>query len=270
MGTARIIVRRLVIPLPRLPRRLAGLRIAHISDLHFRKRNGTTTAAQKQLIALDYDLLVVTGDFADYPRKWPEAIEMMRAFFEPLADRSPIYAVLGNHDDPRIADAADGPLTFLRNAFTVVDFKGETVVLAGVEQSHSGGEDLATALAAIPTAGAVILLAHFPSTVFRVPSDRVDLVLAGHTHGGQIRLPVVGCLWTNDRLPLRMARGLTRVGGTLLHASPGIGVSGPIKVRINCPPEISLLTLQPARFAESPEVSQLAAPCGVQVGFVKV
>ena len=106
-------------------------------------------------------------------------------------------------------------------------------------------EDLDAALAQRAGDVPAILLAHYPSTIFRLGSHHVSLVLSGHTHGGQIRAPRLGCLWPNDRIPRSFARGLHRVEDRYLHVSAGIGASLPLRVRINCPPELSLLTLKP-------------------------
>ncbi|MFH1110714.1 MAG: hypothetical protein V1790_16175, partial [Planctomycetota bacterium] len=95
----------------------------------------------------------------------------------------------------------------------------------------------------LATLGEKCGLAHYPSTVFRVPMGKVQLVLSGHTHGGQIRLPGLGCVWANDRIPRRMSRGLHEVAGTMIHVSPGIGVCLPIRIRVNCPAEVTVLTL---------------------------
>ncbi len=247
MPRGPVILRRTVVPITGLPASPAGLRIAHVSDFHFFDGwNRTFEAAQDLLLGVEYDLLVATGDFVDDPAKWKTAAESARRFFEPLAIRTPIFGSLGNHDDPRVATEADLPVTFLCNRAVTLKLRGHPITIAGVRQSCSGGEDLSAALAKAPPDGPLILLAHLPSTVYRLPSQDVDLVLSGHTHGGQIRFPWIGCVWSNDRLPPSMARGLHRVGSTHLHVNPGIGVSGPIRARFNCPPEVSLLSLQPA------------------------
>lgn len=225
---------------------LGGLRIAHVSDPHFRRWSRLTEAAQDLLLTLEYDLLVVTGDFGTTRGRWPRAADMIRRFFEPIAKRAPIYGVLGNHDDPGFATAPDMPLTFLRNESVPIQYSGSALELAGVQQTLPEDEDLDAALGSGLQVRPTILLAHYPSTVLRLPPGRVDLLLSGHTHGGQIRFPYLGCLWTNDRISTRLARGLHVVSGVLLHISPGIGVSPPIPVRINCPPEVSILTIQPA------------------------
>ena len=140
------------------------------------------------------------------------------------------------------------PIRFLRNEVVVVPFGGGEFRLAGVEQNHFGGEDLIKTLPGSRQDGLEVLLAHYPSTVYRIPHGRVQLVLSGHTHGGQIRWPFFGCLWTNDALPNRLAHGLHWVNGTWLHVTSGVGVTPPVKVRINCPAELSVLTLKQAYY----------------------
>ncbi len=239
----RVVVREFQVPLHRVSRELDGLRIAHVSDLHFRGWNDTVHHAQSLLISLDYDLLLVTGDFGNFRRHWPHAVEMTRRFFDPLAARGPIWAVLGNHDHPRIAEAADMPLNFLRNESVRTRVNGGEINIAGIEQTVPRGGDLDATLSATDSSLPTILLAHYPSTVWRLPPGRAQLVLSGHTHGGQIRVPWFGCLWPNDAIPRHMVCGLHRVAETHLHVSAGIGASLPIPIRLNCPPEITVLTL---------------------------
>ena len=106
-----------------------------------------------------------------------------------------------------------------------IEHDGDFVEVIGVNQSTPCTENLDTALRDERPSGVRFLLAHYPSTIYRLPPDRVDIQLSGHTHGGQIRLPWLGCLWANDRIPTGLARGLHAVNGTHLHVSPGIGVS---------------------------------------------
>ncbi len=248
-----VVVRESDVAIDGWPDELSGVRIAHISDLHLRRWNETLRHAQRILAGARYDLLFVSGDFGTLRRYWKTAIELTKRFFDPLAERSAIHAILGNHDDPRIAEA-DLPLIFLRNQSICVDVQGVIVNVSGIEQAGRTGGDLEATLGTARSDSPTILMAHYPSTVFRLTPDRVQLVLSGHTHGGQIRLPGVGCIWPNDRVPRRMASGLHRVAGIWLNVSAGIGASLPVPVRINCPPEISVLTLvrtHPVRAARS-------------------
>ncbi len=255
-----VVVQNLSVPIVDLPRALHGVRIAHISDLHFRRWDDVTRSAQELLLTLDYDLLAVTGDLGNFRRNWQKSGDLARQFFEPIAERGAIYAVLGNHDDPRLADV-DLPLRYLRNESVSLDLSGVTLTLAGVDQSSPSAENLAVALKGQHAHGPTILLAHYPSTIYRLGAARVHLVLSGHTHGGQIHMPKWGCLWTNDRIPRRMSQGLHDVAGTAIHISSGVGVSLPLLMRWNCPPEVAILTLisSPA-FVDSASERQTSTP----------
>ncbi len=221
-----------------------GLRIAHVSDFHFARWKPRLDACGRLLKSLDYDLLAVTGDFSARPHQWSQAAYFCRRFFDGIKPRYGAFAVLGNHDDRRLAEQRNLPFRMLRNEHVRLNVGGTCVVVAGVEQSIGERGDLDSALAGAPASAATILLAHYPSTVFNVPQGRVGLVLSGHTHGGQIRLPWLGCIWTNDRLPVSMARGLHEVGDVSLHVNPGIGASALLPIRFRCPPEISVMTLE--------------------------
>lgn len=244
MSEASVLIAEHNVPIAGLAPALDGVRIAHISDLHLRRWDRVTQAAQEALATLDYDVLAATGDFGCFRRHWRQAALLARRFFEPLAARGPVYAVLGNHDDPRLATAPDMPLTFLRNESRRMQFNGAALFLAGVDQFRRRTERLDLALSETSPDAPVVLLAHYPSTVFRLRSTQAALVLSGHTHGGQIRFPWIGCAWANDRIPRAMSRGLHGVNGTHLHVSPGIGVSLPLRVRINCPAEVAVLSLR--------------------------
>ena len=243
-------VRGCEVPVDRLPSALIGLRIGHITDLHFCHWTRLIAELQEILLSLELDVLAVTGDFVGIRSRWSRAAAVSRRFFRPIAERVPTYAILGNHDHPQLADLTSPPLTFLRNDYVHVEHGGHGLILAGIEQLDRGRGNLAAALPLDREGMPVVLLAHFPSTVYKLPAGQVDLMLAGHTHGGQIRLPGIGCLWPNDCIPRSLAHGLHRVEGTWLHVSSGVGVSPPVQTRMNCAPEVCVLTLQ--QVADSP------------------
>jgi predicted MPP superfamily phosphohydrolase len=152
--------------------------------------------------------------------------------------------VLGNHDAEELAEQPRLPIEFLNDRNVTLDVRGASIVLVGVNQALGGTGDVEAALRGAPEGYAAVLLAHYPSTVRRVRDGRVRLVLAGHTHGGQIRLPLLGCVWAHDGIPVRMARGLHELNGVPMHVSAGVGVSSFLRFRVLCPPEVSVLTLR--------------------------
>jgi predicted MPP superfamily phosphohydrolase len=265
-----VIARNVSVPIPALPAALAGVRIAHVSDFHFRRWNRVFQAAQDLLLGLEFDVLAATGDFGTNPSRWARAATLLRRFFEPIASRAPIFGALGNHDAPGLADVRDLPITFLRNRSTVFERHGARLCVAGLDQTRFGLEDLEATLPPPETFELTVLLAHYPSTVFRLPPGQVDLQLSGHTHGGQIRLPHFGCIWPNDRIACRMARGLHAVGGVILHTNPGIGVSPPLSVRFRCPAEVSILTLERAQAKVSPAPPAAVTGIGQDIRAYKV
>lgn len=258
MQRPKVIVRHSTVPIPELPEGLDGLKIAHVSDCHFTHWNRLAVTAQQVLLSLKFDLLLVTGDFTGQRRRWARAAIVTRRFFEPFYGRIPIYAVLGNHDESRLADIRDMPMIFLRNECVTLKFAQGSLHLAGLDQSIDGSESLDQALFPGGNGVPTILMAHYPSTVYRLGSHNVALMLSGHTHGGQIRVPGLGCLWPNDRVPRELARGLHVVGETTIHVSAGLGTSPPIRIRVNCPPEVGLLDLRRTEWAVEP--STVGAP----------
>ena len=243
MATQPIVVRQCAVSIECDSARIAGLRIAHISDPHFRRWNRVVQAAHEALLSIDYDLMVVTGDFGTLHRCWERSARLTRRFFEPLAERTPIMAVLGNHDVLDLTSLPGLPMTFLLNESRICHVGGVNLRVIGLDQRGPGTEDLALAFDHASDGRPTILLAHYPSTAFRLPKGRVDLQLSGHTHGGQIRLPGLGCVWPNDAIPRDQARGLHVIGTTQVHVSAGIGVSPPILARYRCPAEITVLSL---------------------------
>jgi len=246
-----VLVRHFSVSLADLPSALDGLRIIHLTDLHARRWDRVLAGAQQVIMGLEYDLLAVTGDIGHRPDRWQDTAGLVRRFFAPLHSRHGNFAVLGNHDSPSLASAEDLNLTFLRDQGVGVHHNGGDLWLAGVEQTEESPGSVSAALAGRVEGTAAVLLAHYPSTVYEAARDHVELVLAGHTHGGQIRFPLLGCVWANDRIPRSMAQGLHGVDGTRLHVSAGIGLSGFLPARFRCPPELALLTLR----APTPTVS---------------
>jgi predicted MPP superfamily phosphohydrolase len=220
------------------------IRIAQVSDFHFRRWTSLHDRLQQRLLRLEYDLLAITGDFSQLPWNWRWVAKLVRRFVEPLRCPLGCYGVPGNHDAVELSDSlADGPVRFLRNTSVTMSVNGSAINIAGTDDSWRSFADLPKALAGCRNDYPTILLTHIPSTIHHLPDGLVDLVLSGHTHAGQWRVPWLGGVTVNDRLTRAQTHGLHRIGRRWLHVTAGVGSSGPFPIRVNCPAEIALLRL---------------------------
>ncbi len=234
--------------LPTLPPELDGIRIAHLSDLHM---IGDLTEdfyreVVEQTNALDPDLICITGDILEKHACLP----WIGTTLGQLRARHGKFFILGNHEQ-RLGDVhplrdaliAAG-LTDLGSRTTELEINGTKLLLAGNELPWFGSAPLATSPQ--PLAPSLrILLAHTPDQYPWARQQAFPLMLAGHNHGGQIRLPWLGALITPSWYGWRYAGGLYHEPPTLLHVSRGI--SGKHPIRLNCPPELALLVLKADR-----------------------
>ena len=237
-------IERQQIYLRRLPKALDGLRIVHLSDLHYGPLTDSRHLERALKAANDLypDLIALTGDYISHDRVYAapcaELVGRLRARFG-------VYAVLGNHDHwtdaALITDLfrAEG-VTMLVNEGMRLDLRGESFWLAGVNDTMVGLEDLSLALAGSSDDEMKLLLAHNPIILRRAARAGVDLVLSGHTHGGQVTLrPEKN---RSGRPRRRLLRGLGRRGNTQIYVTRGLGTVV-LPIRYGCPPEVSVLEL---------------------------
>jgi len=240
-------VKRVGVPIAKLPAAAEGYTIVQLTDVHVGTSLGRefVTSVVKQVMALDADLIVITGDLID------GRLSDLGPHVEPLRDlhaRDGVFAVTGNHEyywnaDAWIAHLGSLGVRFLRNEHVTIARGFE---LAGVDDSSAAsmaaghGEDIPRALAGRDPALPIVLLAHHPRTITRAVAAGCDLQLSGHTHGGQL-LPL-GWL---ARLFEPAVAGLARFGATWLYVSEGTGFWGP-PLRVGTTSEITLITLQRA------------------------
>ncbi len=244
-------VTRLRIPLSNLPRAFNGLTIAQISDPHMGEWMNLERmqAVVRQVNALHPDVIALTGDFISVLRH--NTARDLTTALRGLHVREGAFAVLGNHDydtDAAIvshAVRAAGNVRLLVNEHAVIERDGERLYIAGVDDMVESQPDLHAALHGVPAGAPVILLAHEPDLVDEVARlRRVGLQLSGHTHGGQVRLPLVGALILPEQ-GRKYQMGRYDVDGTTLYVNRGVGMVS-LYVRFKCPPEITHITLTAA------------------------
>jgi uncharacterized protein len=248
---------RVEIPLDRLSPSWDGLRIVQLSDFHYDDHFSVVPIRKAVAIAreLQPDLVVLTGDFVTVPmfggksirKRAAGAIEPCASLLRPLEARLGIWAILGNHDansDPQriMATLQAQGISVLRNRSTPLQREGARLWLAGLDDVLESKPDLTLTLRGVPPEEPVILLAHEPDFATHVAPLPVDLQLSGHSHGGQVRFPLIGA----PILPImgrKFPWGLNQIGRLKLYTNIGLGTIR-VPVRFNCPPEVTLITLR--------------------------
>ncbi len=230
-----------VISVSGLPVSLSGLKIGLLTDIH---RSQWVLAedvheAVRMLMRARPDLIVLGGDYVtrgDRQYVGPSA-DALSGLSAPYG----VFAILGNHDDDHDMPAAlmSRGIQVLRDARTDLGIRGETLALAGLRFWTRRFADIQAIVKG--AAGTTILLAHDPRRLTEAVTLRIPLVLSGHTHGGQIVLPGLGAI-AAQKFPV--VAGPARQGNTSLFVSRGLGTVY-VPIRVNCPPEVALLTLQP-------------------------
>lgn len=238
-------VERRAIALRRLPRTLDGFRIVHLSDIHHSPFTGSEQIkhAIETANSLEPDIIALTGDYVSHEHGY---IAPCASLLGRLRARSGVYAVLGNHDHwtdaPLITDLFRlAGIQVLINEGMRFEQNGAAFWLAGVDDTMVGQEDLPLALAGSRADEMKLLLAHNPVILRRAARAGVDLVLSGHTHGGQVA-------WRSERSASgrprrRLLKGLGRQGNTQIYVTRGLGTVV-LPIRYGCPPEVSLLELR--------------------------
>ncbi len=235
------------------PAALDGMRIAAISDLHV----GTPFNGKRRMKRLvarvnaaEPDAIILLGDYVIHGTLGgrfvspEETAEILAGLKAPLG----VYAVLGNHDwwldRKRVREAfASRGITVLENETAQIRKDGGAFRLLGLSDYWEGDPDAKKPLKDVPAGETVVALVHEPDIFPELP-DRVALTLAGHTHGGQVRLPFVGSPIVPSRFGQRYARGLIREGEKQMFVTTGVGTSV-LPVRFGVPPEYVVLTLRP-------------------------
>jgi uncharacterized protein len=225
-----------------LPPALAGLRIGLLTDVH-RSRwvsHEDVRDAVAALMAERPDLIVLGGDYVTWGDR--QFVVPAAESLAPLSAPHGVFAVLGNHDDDHEMPAAleKNGVEVLKDACTHLTIAGQGLDLAGIRYWTRRPSDIATVIRGAP--GPLILLAHDPRRLTEAAGLDIPLVLSGHTHGGQVVLPGLGAV-AAQKFPV--VAGTGKRDRTVMFVSRGVGTVY-VPVRINCPPEVAVLDLQPA------------------------
>ena len=227
-----------------LPPALAGLRIGLITDVH-RSRwvsHEDVTRAVRALMDERPDLIVLGGDYVTWGDR--HYVGASAEALDPLSAPFGVFGILGNHDDDHDMPAAliARGVQMLKDARTTVIIKGEAVDFVGIRFWTRREADVAAILRG--ATGFPILLAHDPRRLLEAAALKIPLVLSGHTHGGQVVLPGLGVSVAPKLATFPVIAGIGRRDRTTMFVSRGVGTVY-VPVRINCPPEVAVLTLQP-------------------------
>jgi uncharacterized protein len=258
LETYQVQLRKVDIRLKRLPEAFDGFTIVQLSDFHYEERFSIYPIRKSvELVnTLRPDLIVLTGDFitvgmfesgSHARRHAHEAAAPCAAILSQLKAPTGKFAVLGNHDAFANATLVTGALEssgipVLNNRSVPIERNSSRFWLAGVQDVLEAQPDLGAAIEKVPQGEATILLAHEPDFAEEAALNPVDLQLSGHSHGGQIWIPGIGAPWLPP-LARRYPRGMYNVGDLILYTNVGIGtIRAPI--RINCIPEVTLITLR--------------------------
>jgi predicted MPP superfamily phosphohydrolase len=233
--------------IPNLPESFHGYRIVQISDFHLGTWLSKDHLEQivRRVNALDADLVVITGDFVNHNAEkfTPDLADVLVN----LKPKSCKFAVLGNHDHWTDADAVRWSLSKsdiieLRNDIIAIQKNGSSINLAGIDDHLAGFDNLGRILDKLPDESVTILLAHEPDFAeISAPTRKFSLQLSGHSHGGQINLPLIGAPYLPP-LGRLYPQGLYQINGMQLYTNRGLGTSW-LGLRFNCPAEISIFNL---------------------------
>ena len=243
-NTERVTVRRSEMKFARLPDAFDGYTILHISDMHVEMSQGAMRCVSELVEGMQYDLCVLTGDYrADTFGPFDAALDgvaRVRAHLKP-----PIYGVLGNHDTIQMVPALEAMgIRMLLNECETIARGDQRIYLAGIDDAHFYRVDnIEKAASQIPNDAFSILLSHTPEVFRQAAHANFDLMLCGHTHGGQLCLPGSIPIKLEAALPRRFGAGPWQHQAMRGYTSVGAG-SSVVPVRLNCPPEITLHCLR--------------------------
>lgn len=233
--------------LSRLAPSLDGLKIVQLTDIHHSVFTPLAEVQRAVELANQQrpDLVALTGDYVTFSPSfiWPVARALGK-----LRARLGVFAILGNHDFQVDAKEVTRALRaqrirVLRNSHCAIRRRSAALWIVGVDDLWWRAENFPVALRHVPARDPKVLLCHNPLGIHMAARHNIDFMLSGHTHGGQVRLPVVGSVYGRSKLGRRFVEGWNRLENTQIYVSRGIG-KVLVPIRYNCPPEIASFRLR--------------------------
>lgn len=243
-NASRVLVRENSIRSPLIPSNFDGFTILQLSDLHADMSEGAMRVTENLVQDLKYDICVLTGDYRGKTSgPYEPSLKVMSRLTAQLS--GPAYAVLGNHDTIKSVPGMEAlGIRVLLNEHVVLEREGARIHLAGIDDAHFYRMDnIEKAAAQIPHDEFSILLSHTPEIYRQAAHADFNVLLSGHTHGGQICLPGQIPITLDSVLPRRMGSGRWQYAHMIGYTSVGTG-SSVVPVRFNCPPEVTVHKLE--------------------------
>lgn len=231
-----------------LPVSFKEIKIAHLSDFHSKNFGEGEKEITENLKRLNPDLVFITGDFIDWTTK---DLNSCQDFWKELAKNysGKIFGVLGNHEHrhPKFKTVKnllkESGIKILENESEKIEKEGDFIYLIGADDPREGYDDIGKAMENAEDDAPKILLAHSPEIFRKVKEKNIDLVLVGHTHGGQINIPFLVDFFLPLKHDKKYKSGLFKENSTYLYVNRGIGTTV-LPLRFNSPPEITLIKLK--------------------------
>lgn len=246
---ALLSVTRREVPCRQLPAGLDGLKVALLSDFHFRPdQDADLIDKVVEQVAIEKPDLIMLG--GDYMSGDPGVVPPLVKKLEKLQARHGVFAVMGNHDGWAGSRSVvrrqfeKAGISFMINQHSLLNIRGESLAVAGTDFVWLGKPDPAATMGKVPRKVPVVALVHEPDYFDTMISEReVMLQLSGHSHGGQCQVPIIGYAPKTVRYGTKYVEGHFASGGSNLFVTRGVGTTGP-RVRFACPPELAMLTLR--------------------------
>lgn len=242
----KIVVEKVDVLIKNLPDEFENITIAHISDLH-RSKTVEMELIDKTIDIVNNlkpDIIAITGDLANSLDYLKEALDHLNK----LSAKIGTYVVLGNWEnkisrEKVVSEIQKSKLTLLYDECKIIEKNNSTIILCGLQDDNGKGQTLYKTMETVDNKLVKILLCHNPNLIENIGLSQksIDLILSGHTHGGQVKYPIIGVFKCAKRS--KYLAGLYEVEKTQLYVNRGIGVSK-FGYRINCPPEVTLITLK--------------------------